>query len=398
MITVEEALKIISENTVDFGVEEILLSESVNRILKDEWQTDRDLPPYDRVTMDGISINFETFRNGKRSFPIEGVAAAGMPQQTMNNNEACLEVMTGSILPNNTDTVIRYEDVTIKDGVASLLIESITKAQNIHFKGEDKKVGQKVAKINTKISPAEIGLGASIGKAKITVAKLPKVIVISTGDELVQIDQQPLAHQIRRSNVYRLVTTLKSYNIIADTAHLNDNPTEIKTNIKKYLDQFDVIVLSGGVSKGKFDYLPQVLEQLGVTKLFHKIKQRPGKPFWFGKYKKQCTIFALPGNPVSSFLCMQRYFRYWLELSQRELVPVQQFAVLAEDVSFKPDLTYFLEVQISSTAEGKLIAQPMKGNGSGDLANLTVADAFIELPQSKSKFDAGEVFPFYWYR
>jgi len=398
MITVEEALKIISEHTVDFGVESIPLSESINRILKEDWTTDRDLPPYDRVTMDGIAINFDAFEKGNKSFPIEGVAAAGSPQQSMKNSGACLEVMTGSILPSNTDTVIRYEDLDIIDGKATLQIDNLRKTQNIHFKGEDKKAGQQVANRNTKISPAEIGLGASIGKAKVQVSKLPKVMVISTGDELVQINEQPLEHQIRRSNVYRLVTSLKSYNISADTDHLNDNPTEIKASIAKYLDQYDAIILSGGVSKGKFDYLPQVLEELGVTKLFHKIKQRPGKPFWFGKFKEQCTIFALPGNPVSSFLCMQRYFRYWLELSQNGQVPELQYAVLGEDVFFKPDLTYYLEVKLNSGPDGKVKAKPMKGNGSGDLANLTVADAFIELPLGRNEFLAGEVFPYYSYR
>lgn len=398
MITVEEALKIISEHTADFGIETIPLSESINRILKEDWETDRDLPPYDRVTMDGIAINFESYIKGTKSFPIEAVAAAGMPQQTMQGQDACMEVMTGSILPHNTDTVIRYEDLNITAGTATLQIDSLRKTQNIHFKGEDRKAGLQVAKSNIRISPAEIGLGASIGKAKVQVAKLPRVIVISTGDELVQIDEQPLQHQIRRSNVYRLVTSLRSYNITADTDHLNDNPEEIKTSIAKYLDQYDVIILSGGVSKGKFDYLPQVLNELGVAKLFHKIKQRPGKPFWFGKYQDQCTIFALPGNPVSSFLCMQRYFRYWLELSQSLRSPDIHYAVLAEDVSFKPDLTYFLEVKISSVADGKLMAQPMKGNGSGDLANLTVADAFIELPRGRDEFGAGEIFPYYRYR
>lgn len=398
MITVQEALTILSNHTVGFGIEEIELSDSLNRILKEDWHTDRDLPPYDRVTMDGIAINHAVFADGTRSFPIEDVAAAGMPQKTMQNSNACLEVMTGSILPLNTDTVIRYEDLKIEDGIAHLQIDSITKTQNIHFKGEDRSAGQLVAKKNTKVSSAEIGLGASIGKAAVRVAKLPKVMVISTGDELVEIDKVPLAHQIRRSNVYRLVTTLSSYNIIADTDHLNDDPAEIKTSIEKYLDTYDVIVLSGGVSKGKFDYLPQVLEELGVKKLFHKIRQRPGKPFWFGKYKDQSTIFALPGNPVSSFLCMQRYFRHWLELSQLGHAPAKQHAVLESDVTFNPDLTYFLEVKLSSTPDGKVMATPMKGNGSGDLANLTVADAFIELPRGRNEFKSGEVFPYYQYR
>ena len=398
MISVEEALQILAANTKDFGTEEIALSDSINRILKEDWIADRDLPPYDRVTMDGIAINFSAFDSGARSFPIEDVAAAGMPQKTLINNQACLEVMTGSILPKGVDTVIRYEDLNMEDGMAHLQIDTITKAQNIHFKGEDRTAGQLVARLNSKCSPAEIGLGASIGKAKVKVAKLPKLMVISTGDELVQIDEQPLQHQIRRSNVFRLITTLKAYNIEADSNHLDDNRDEIKATIEKYLEVYDVIILSGGVSKGKFDYLPSVLEELGVEKLFHKIKQRPGKPFWFGKFEDACTIFALPGNPVSSFLCMQRYFRYWLELSQSSQVPTLNYAILASDVHFKPDLTYFLEVKLHSNHDGKLMAKPMKGNGSGDLANLVTADAFIELPRGRNEFFAGEVFPFFFYR
>jgi len=223
-------------------------------------------------------------------------------------------------------------------------------------------------------------------------------MVISTGDELVNITEQPAAHQIRRSNVYRLLTSLSAYNIQADSDHINDEPDEIRSKIAKYLETYDVIILSGGVSKGKFDYLPQILEELNVQKLFHKIKQRPGKPFWFGQFKKQCTIFALPGNPVSSFLCMQRYFSHWLEISQTGRPAAPAYALLDAAVHFKPDLTYFLEVKLSYNNQGQLLATPQKGNGSGDLANLADADGFIELPRGKNDFDKGEVHPVYFYR
>ncbi len=398
MIDVSQALDILQNQSKNFGTESIPLAESIDRVLKEDWYTDRDLPPYDRVTMDGIGIAFQAYEAGKRAFPIEGTAAAGMPKQTLQNTDNCLEVMTGSILPKGIDTVIRYEDLDIKDGVAELIVPTVNFRQNVHFKGSDIEANTLIVPKNTRISAAEIGVGASIGKAKVVVAKLPKVMVISTGDELVQIHKQPLEHQIRRSNVYRLLTSLQSYKIQADSDHLNDDPDEIAAKLKTYLEDYDVIILSGGVSKGKFDYLPRILSELGVQKLFHKIKQRPGKPFWFGNYQDRCTILALPGNPVSSFVCMHRYFLTWLNYSQTGEYAKRPHAILTQDVHFKPDLTYFLEVQISYNEQGQILATPKKGNGSGDLANLTQADAFIELARGKNHYKAGEIYPIYGYR
>ncbi|MEL7003883.1 MAG: molybdenum cofactor synthesis domain-containing protein, partial [Bacteroidota bacterium] len=214
----------------------------------------------------------------------------------------------------------------------------------------------------------------------------------------VDIDQTPLEHQIRRSNVYRLKTTLSHYGIEVETAHLDDDYKVIVNDLRDYLDRFDLILLSGGVSKGKFDFLPQALEELGVQKLFHKIKQRPGKPFWFGNHQNGCTVFALPGNPVSSFLCTHRYFKPWLDQSLGIKNTGIPFAKLADDVNFKPDLTYFLEVKLVFKEDATIEALPVKGNGSGDLANLVDADAFIQLPQGKETFNKGETYPLFLYR
>lgn len=398
MITVAEAITIIDGTTKDFGEETIPLSQGIGRVLKEDWYTDRDLPPYDRVTMDGIAIQFKSYEQGRRDFKIEGVAAAGMELMTMKENESCLEVMTGSILPANVDTVIRYEDLEIIDGVARITIETVFYQQNVHFKGEDRKQGELIVKRNTVLSSSEIGVGASIGKHEIVVAKNPKVMVISTGDELVDIKLTPLPHQIRRSNVYRLVTKLQDFNIEAKSDHLDDEINQIKKVMSVYLEEYDAIILSGGVSKGKFDFLPQVLSELGVEKLFHKIKQKPGKPFWFGQYKEKCTVFALPGNPVSSFVCMQRYFNHWLQICLTGTSPVYPKAMLAEQVHFKSDLNYFLEVELNYDDQARLIATPKKGNGSGDLANLVEADAFIELPRGKDVFEKGAVYSVIKYR
>ena len=399
MITVSQALQILADNRADFGTETIELSTGINRILREDWILDRDLPPYNRITMDGIAIRYEAFAKGIRTFPVEGISPAGTPQSTLKHPEACIEVMTGAILPNQADTVIRYEDVEVKDGKATIIDSAIVVAdQNVHFQGIDRKANEIVVPAKTRIAAPEIGIGASIGKPEVQVAKLPKIIVISTGDELVDIHTKPEAHQIRRSNVYRLRTTLQNYRIQADEAHLTDDKDELREKIAKYLEEYDVLILSGGVSKGKFDFLPEVMEELGVEKLFHRIRQKPGKPFWFGKYKDQCTIFALPGNPVSSFLCLQRYFLYWLNLSLDTQATPRPKAKLIKDVHFKPDLTYFLEVKLDYNEAGIILADPKVGNGSGDFANLVGADAFMELPRGKEVFEAGEVYPIYFYR
>ena len=224
-----------------------------------------------------------------------------------------------------------------------------------------------------------------------------RLFIISSGDELVNIDQTPLPHQIRRSNVYRLKTVLKHYHIKADMAHLLDDYEAIVEKLRSYLSTYELIILSGGVSKGKFDFLPKALEELEVEKHFHRIAQRPGKPFWFGS-KGKATVFAFPGNPVSSFMCMQQYFKPWLDQSLQLKSEVQPKAVLGTDVNFKPDLTYFLEVKLDYTENGQLIANPVKGNGSGDLANLVDADAFIVLPRGRELFQKGEVHPIIFYR
>lgn len=398
MITVEEALDIIKAQYQDFGTERIPLHQSVGRILREDILADRDFPPYNRVTMDGICIQYEAFQEGRRTFKIEGVAAAGSEQATLSSPEHCLEVMTGSILPLQSDIVIRYEDVTINDGIATVNLEAIGFRQNIHEKGEDRKKGDLVISQGRVISSAEVGVAATVGKAEILVSRLPSALIISTGDELVDVHETPAAHQIRRSNVYRLQTTLQQFGIEVHTAHLVDDLDTIKHALTDFIQRYDLLILSGGVSKGKFDFLPEALTAVGVEKLFHKIKQRPGKPFWFGKHPAGTLVFALPGNPVSSFMCTHRYFIPWLKGSLSIDAAPFPLACLEEDIAFKPDLTYFAQVKLRYDQQGTLLARAIHGNGSGDLANLVDNDAFIELPRGKDLYKAGEVFPVILYR
>jgi molybdopterin molybdotransferase len=206
-----------------------------------------------------------------------------------------------------------------------------------------------------------------------------------------------LPYQIRRSNVYAIAALLDdAFKIEAQLFHFVDDKALIVKGLETILNDFDVVILSGAVSEGKFDFVPNALHDLGVQKLFHKVSQRPGKPFWFGKLDQKAVVFALPGNPVSTFMCACRYVLPFIEASMG-LEPVRTSGVLLEDVIFKPDLTYFVPVKIISYHHAPIV-KALTGNGSGDLANLNEADGFLELPRDKTEFKAGESYPLIRYR
>lgn len=396
MITYQEAIDIITQHTFRIQAEAVSLNDSDGCVLAEDIIADRDLPPYDRVTMDGISIDFASFDKGQRSFAIEKTIGAGMPKSSLEDATKCVQIMTGAIMPEGADTVIRYEDITIEDNVATIN-EEVVHQQNIHFKGQDKKQGEIVLAKGITLGATEAIVAAAVGRSSLEVIKLPKAAIITTGDELVDIDETPLAHQVRRSSNYGAQNVLKQWGIDSKQYHLKDDKAHMLEEISGIIDRYELVVITGGVSRGKFDYLPEVLDELGVTKLFHKVKQRPGKPFWFGTAANGTTVFALPGNPVSSFVCATAYIKPWLKASQgiSHSLPAVK---LMSDVTFKPDLTYFLECSVSVSPEGIIEAQTFKGNGSGDFANMTQADGFMVLPQGKTDFKAGEVYPYIAYR
>ena len=392
MITVQEAEKIVLSCIKDYGKEQVPFMSALGRVLAEEMVADRDLPPYNRATMDGIAISAGDFEKGLRSFRIKATQAAGDAPIHITAAGECIEIMTGAAVSHTTDTVIRYEDITIKDGAATITADTINRGQNIHIKGRDRKRGETVAPALQYITPALISMAASVGLSSLTVKKLPRVMIISSGDELVEVDQTPSPYQIRRSNNYTLKAILQQHSITADMLHIPDDPAITRRQVGECLQEYDVIILSGGVSMGKFDYIPQALESLQVAPLFYKVQQRPGKPFWFGAHAGGTLVFALPGNPVSGFMCIHRYFLPWLQASLG-LAPNPQWAVLAGDFSFAPPLQYFLQVKLAGNEQGQLLATPVAGNGSGDFANLADTDAFMELPAERNNFRKGEVFP-----
>lgn len=378
MISVQEALTLVLQQSRTFGTEQISLLQVTGRTLAQDIVADRDFPPYNRVTMDGIAISKDSFAAGRRSFQIQGVQAAGQPVQQLNNPLQCLEVMTGAMLPGNTDAVIRYEDCTIENNVATIRIDKIDLMQNVHLQGTDSEAGTLLVHKDKVITPAVTAIIASVGLSTVEVYRLPAIAVCATGDELVEVDEQPKPHQIRQSNSYMLAAALKMEGIAADRYHLIDEPDEMRIQLENIISQYDAILFSGAVSKGKFDYLPGVLEELGMQTLFHSIAQRPGKPLLFGTFPDQALVFAFPGNPVSTYVCFELYFKAWLyQCLHKERKQLK--AHLTQEVNFKPELSYHIPADLT-WHEGEAWITPKNMSTSGDMIVLLQANALISLP------------------
>ena len=395
MVSVTEAADIIFSNLYNPSVEGVRLQHSANRVLAEIIKADRDFPGFDRVSMDGIAIQYQSWKAGKKEFPVEFVQAAGSPQSRLASPLNCVEVMTGAVLPGNTDTVIKYEDLEIGNNRARVLNESVESGQNIHRQGIDCRENEVLLEPGILLSPAEVALLASVGKINVDVFALPRTAIISSGDELVDVKEIPQPHQIRRSNTYAIEAAMP-LNWKGTHYHFPDNKSILLKSLQTLLQDHEVLILSGGVSKGKFDFIPEVFEELGIKKLFHHVNQRPGKPFRFGSSGQGKTVFALPGNPVSTHMCFYRYVKPWILRSLGVDVP-EQTASLVKDFTFSPNLTYFLQVTVSSE-QGKLLAYPEAGGGLGDFFNLKNVTRFLQLPPDQSNFKAGQVFPYIPFR
>jgi len=392
MISFKEAYQKVLDQCQDLGNEQIPLKQAMGRILAEDVIADRNFPPFNRATKDGIAINYDAIEKGQTTFKIEGVLAAGMPSRLLTNLANAVEIMTGAVVPDNADTVVMYEHLVIENGWASL-IKNPVQGQDIHLNGSDQKKGNLVLKKFTTISAAEIGVLAAVGKASVWVRTLPKVTIVSTGNELVEVNESPLPHQIRKSNIHTLYAALSQEGIVPTKLHLPDEKYSIKNALGNTLKMNNAILLSGGVSKGKFDFIPEVLEELGVEKIFHGVFQRPGKPFWFGIQKKTKTmVFSFPGNPVSTFANYNVYFRDWLRLSLGLPLPKID-VILKEAVEVKGDLTVLLRVKLVFN-RGHLVVSLVKENGSGDLCSLVNTDGFIVLEPKIEPYEVGELVPF----
>ncbi len=394
MLTTVEATHAIKQAMAPFDSQTVPLDQAIGRVLRHPVHAERDQPPFDRVMMDGIALHSGDFDKGQRKFPIQSRQHAGDSAHALEAGK-CIEIMTGACLPDGADCIIPVERITVADGEAGVEAGYDVEAkQYIHAQGSDHKEGTQLLRPGTRIAAADIAIIASAGLLEVEASCLPTIRVISTGNELIAPGKPIEAHQIRESNGPAVVAMLGQHGYHdCEHDHLVDDVEILEMRIAEHLNEANVLVLSGGVSMGKADFVPQVLKSLGVEVVFHKISQRPGKPMWFGIGPQRQAVFALPGNPVSTLVCCRHYVIPALAHASGALPGNPEFAALAQDVAFRPKLTCFLPTRLVSNAAGTLLALPVHTNTSGDFASLTGTDGYVELALEDTFFKTGATVP-----
>ena len=395
--TPAQALDTILSRVTALPIETVPLRRAVGRVLGQLVMPERDNPPFDRVCMDGVAIASSAFASGARHFHVQGTQAAGALPVALAAPDAAIEVMTGAVLPPGTDCVIPMEEYRLAGRDLELLpAASARPARNVQRRGEDSRPGVPMLQPGVRIRAAEAAVIASAGLAEISVTRAPRVRIVSTGDELVDPGRPIAEHQVRRSNAYALTAALHEHGYSdALDAHLVDDAATMERAIGGLLDQCDVLVLSGGVSTGKFDFVPRALAANGVVEQFHEVAQRPGRPMWFGTGANGQLVFGLPGNPVATLVCLVRFVLPALAAASGSLPDTPPRFALTESFGARK-MTYFLPVKLDSQDGGAgTRAQPRAPNGPGDFLALAGTDGFVELPPSADGYPAGFIAAFH---
>jgi molybdopterin molybdotransferase len=388
MLTYKQAQQTITALSRSFGTERIALDDADGRVLAEDIYADRDYPPFNRATMDGYAIHTNDWESGTREFKIQQVIYAGQTGQAELQTGTCYKIMTGAPVPSSANAVIRREDAQQVDDTVSFNIETIKPYQNIARQGEDIKAGEDILKAQSICSPAVVSLLATLGKNQVMVKSLPKVALFTTGDEVVDISAEIKPNQIRNSNQYLLKSLLKKWLIKPLVcSHIIDNKEQLKATLGEVLN-FDIVITCGGVSAGDADYLPEVLEGLGVKKLFHKLSIRPGKPIWCGQLPNGGLVFALPGNPISCMvtfkLFIEAYISMCFGLGMPKLLQLPFKGSRKRISSFDE----FFPVNISGEPS---MLYPIHTNTSGDIRLGLGADALAFHPAEADVLNDGNL-------
>ena len=396
MLTPAQAETLIEQHLTCLPIESLPLTQTAGAILRENIYAERDHPPFDRVAMDGIALSTAAAAHNAGRLRIAGVQAAGDPPQTLADPDTCIEIMTGAMLPRGCDAVVPVELVQRNGAIAEIGRKQVLPWQNVHRRGSDCPQGALLLAAGTRLSAPEVAIAAGAGMARLRVSAQPMIVVISTGNELIEPGEVIEPHQVRRSNAYGITAALRQHGFarVADD-HVRDDESQITERLSFHLRTHDVLILSGGVSMGKLDLVPKVLEKLGVNLVFHHVAQRPGKPMWFGVSHSGPAVFALPGNPVSTLVCLSRYVLPALRAAMGQAPVESQRIALTAPVEVKTPLTFYMPVKLKSDDWGRTSAEPKPTNGSGDFTALAGTDGFVELPPGPNTFPKGFVARFF---
>jgi molybdopterin molybdotransferase len=392
MISADEALAQVLGSVAPLGVERMPLRDALGRILAEEIRSNRDLPGFDNSAMDGYAVRVADVagaseRTPKRLQVMETVAAGSMPSVQVKAGEA-VRIMTGAPVPRGADSIVPVERTRSSDGVVEILAEPAP-GEFVRPSGEDLRVDELVMAPGKRLSPSDIGMLASLNHAMVDVWRRPRVSIVSTGDELVDIDQVPSGAQVVNSSAYALAAAVEECGgeaVILKVAR--DTPDEIRARLAEGV-AMDAVLSTGGVSAGDFDHVKAILDELGMRTLFHGVAQKPGRPLKYGLIGQR-PVFGLPGNPVSTMVCFYLYARpALLKMGGHTALGLPRVtARCAADIKTANNLTEFVRVKLERR-DGEFHALPAGRQGSNILSALSRADGLLVGPARETVLKAG---------
>ncbi|MCD6318585.1 molybdopterin molybdotransferase MoeA [Candidatus Aerophobetes bacterium] len=393
MISLEKALEIVKREVKVLPSEKVKLLSSLNRVLAEDIYSEFDIPQFNRAAMDGYAVIAQDTTSACLTHPvvlkIVDEASAGFKAKSSVSSGKAVRIMTGAILPEGADAVVMFEDTeSEKDEVK--IFRSVKQGRNVSFSGEDVKKGEKVLPRGTFIRPAEVGMLASLSKEEVCVVKKPKVAIISTGSELTEPGDALKEGKIYDSNSFALFSQVVSCGGQPERIGIvPDDEKELLLKVKEALS-FDILLLSGGVSMGKYDLVKEVLRKAGVRMLFWKVAVKPGKPTFFG-VRNHTLVFGLPGYPVSSMINFENLVKpaIFEMLGRKDYKRFKIRATLKEEIKNTSNRENFIRVKLIEQ-EGKYLAYPAPSQKSGVLKSMVWANGIIALPKDVRKVESGK--------
>jgi molybdopterin molybdotransferase len=373
MIPIEEAEKILDRVTYSPAVENVALMDSLGRVLARDIVSSINMPPFDKSAMDGYAV--ASGDDSKKFEMVEVIAAGDVPKKTVGKGQ-CAKIMTGAMLPPGADKVVMKEITEEKDGY--MILTGDDSRRNVCYLGEDIKPGDTVLKSGHLIRPPEVGIIASMGINTFRVYKKARVSVVTTGSEIVPPGRALAKGQIYNSNAYSIsAQVLRTGADVTFTGIVSDDKTGIRETLANLLAESDMVLISGGVSMGDYDFVPGILKELGVTLHFDRVAIQPGKPTVFGTYKN-VLVFGMPGNPVSTFTIFEVFVKGLLyKLMGYDYTPLLLTGVMKEDFKRKRTVrTAYVPVRYDN--DGLVV--PVEYHGSAHLNALARANALLKIP------------------
>ncbi|MCB7480156.1 gephyrin-like molybdotransferase Glp [Christiangramia sediminis] len=366
MVTIQEALKIINDQNVELKTESRNLNDCLGFSLAENITASFDMPSFDNSAMDGYALC-----GISKQYIIVGEVAAGDSSDIELENGEAIRIFTGARVPENTSAVMMQEKTKL-EGDKLILEEEPKPGQSIRKQGGELKTGQEVFKKNYTITAAGIGLIGALGIDKVEVYKKPKINLITTGNELIEPGKPKKEGQIYESNSYALAAAAGKYGFpVTQKLQIEDDFKAIKSGIKKLLETSDVLILSGGISVGDYDYVKQALEENGVKEQFYKVFQKPGKPLYFGR-KENKFVFALPGNPASSLSCFYIYVLPFLDkINGSKRLGLEKYSFpISQNYENRSDRPSFLKAKVTDSK-----VEILNGQGSSMIQSMAQGNA-----------------------